>query len=114
MKVDEEFQSVGKYAGGILLRHTKKPNLYFRIEWGSGDALSEEDIEEGYDDYINVDMCQFDKNGEFSVFDGGVMLVKHEDDKYEGKIENAVEDAYEFIVGSRPEEGTLEPITIIE
>lgn len=114
MRVNEEFQSVGKYVGGILLRHTKKPNLYFRIEWGSGDALSEEDIEEGFDDYINVDMCRFDKNGEFSVLDGGVMLVKHADDKYEGKIENAVEDAYEFLVGLRPEEGSLEPITIIE
>lgn len=47
---------------------------FIRINEGSGDNLTEEDIKEGYKDYIMLDFIDYD-GYDFNEFDGGQIML---------------------------------------
>lgn len=52
--------------------------LIYHIKEGTGDALEQEDIDDGYVDYIYIDIYKNDLNDiyEDNIFDGGFILLK--------------------------------------
>lgn len=58
-----------------LLLWSKSSNRFIRVAEGSGDNLTDEDIDNGYIDYIYLDIFEYDGN-EFLEVDGGVYLLK--------------------------------------
>lgn len=74
----EEFYTKmeGNNSGGLLL-FDKEDKQFIRISYGTGDNLTDEDIEEGYDDYLYISIDEFDDAWEEEI-DGGQMLLKIE------------------------------------
>lgn len=67
---------------------------------GTGDNLLDEDVEEGYVDYVYIETQEFDgwKFGDDS--DGGMMLMtEYFADVYEGKPDKLAHDAVAFMFG---------------
>ena len=103
------------FEGGVTLFSTNL-NMFYYIWFGSGDNLNEEDIDNGYDDYMNIDVYKWD--GERPLMevindirhndgyiadvegleesDGGMMLIKRADYNNRGDIRNYLENALEF------------------
>lgn len=103
------------FEGGVTLFATNL-NVFYHIWFGSGDNLDEEDIEEGYDDYMNIDVYEW--NGERPLMevineirendgyiddidgledtDGGMMLIKRADYNNSGDIRDYLENALDF------------------
>lgn len=72
------------------------------IREGIGDNLLEEDIEEGYIDYVTYDTYKF-IDGEIEEYDGGMVLLKeHVREKYLS-MEDAIPDVMEMAYGYRGE-----------
>jgi hypothetical protein len=78
----ERFKSEmeGNSSGGLLL-FVPERKQFVRISYGTGDNLSSEDIEEGYDDYLYIVIDEFNDGWEEDV-DGGQMLLKMEVEFY--------------------------------
>ncbi len=68
----------GDSSGGLLL-FVPEREQFVRISYGTGDNLSSEDIEEGYDDYLYISIDEFDDAWEEEI-DGGQMLLKIEEE----------------------------------
>lgn len=66
----------GDSSGGLLLFSPERQQ-FIRISYGTGDNLSSEDIEEGYDDYLYIVIDEFNDGWEEDI-DGGQMLLKME------------------------------------
>lgn len=103
------------FEGGVTLFATDL-NMFYHIWFGSGDNLDEGDIEEGYDDYMNIDAYKW--NGERPLMevinnirenegyiddidgledtDSGMMLIKRADYKNSGDIRDYLENALDF------------------
>ena len=55
----------------------RQNGYWWHIQEGTGDSLTEEDIEEGYVDYIYYDYYEcLDDVNEDSAYDGGMILLK--------------------------------------
>ena len=103
------------WEGEIVLLDMCEAMLY-RIAFGSGDNLSEEDMDNGYDDYIMVDSYAITRDrpmhevcteimsvgdvydGQLGVEerDGGQMLIRRSEWK-DGDIRRFIMDALEFV-----------------
>ena len=68
----------GNNSGGLLIFEPERKQ-FIRISYGTGDNLSDEDIEDGYDDYLYISIDEFDDSWEEEV-DGGQMLLKMEEE----------------------------------
>ena len=91
-------------------------NMFYHIWFGSGDNLDEEDIDNGFDDYMNIDAYKW--NGERPLMevinnirendgyidevdgledtDGGMMLIKRVDYNNSGDIRDYLENSLDF------------------
>lgn len=68
---------------------------------GTGDNLLQEDIDEGYVDYIYIETYIWDGN-EFIEYDGGQQLLSElYQNKYKDDDETMIRDAMEFMYGNR-------------
>jgi len=65
----------GNMFGGLLLFDCEH-NWFIRISYGTGDNLLNEDIEEGFDDYLYIQMDKFDNGEWIEDVDGGMMMLK--------------------------------------
>lgn len=76
----QEFESEmkGNNSGGLLL-FAPESKQFIRISYGTGDNLTSEDIDEGYDDYLYIIIDEFDDGWQEDV-DGGQMLLKMEEE----------------------------------
>ena len=103
------------FESGVTLFSTDL-NMFYHIWFGSGDNLDEEDIDNGFDDYMNIDAYKW--NGERPIMevinnirendgyidevdgledtDGGMMLIKRADYNNSGDIRDYLENALEF------------------
>lgn len=71
-----------------------------KISEGTGDNLLDEDVEEGYVDYIYYEQYEF-AAGQIEETDGGqVMLTELFRDKYK-RTEDSVEDVLDMAYGDR-------------
>lgn len=50
-------------------------NLFIRITEGSGCNLTAKDIDDGFVDYVDYDIYEYD-GSEFSIYDGGIYLLR--------------------------------------
>ena len=89
-----EFKGNDTEIEGVLL-WVKSASEFISIQFGSGDNLSQEDYEEGYDSYVYITQFKYASN-DFEETDGGMMLYKSDDAGYGDDICNAVYDALEF------------------
>lgn len=70
---------------------------------GTGDNLLDEDIAEGYVDYVYIETQEFDGDRFVEDSDGGQMLMRqYFADVYEGKPEKLALDAVNFMFGTVP------------
>lgn len=103
------------FEGGITLFSTQL-NEFYHIWFGSGDNLDEEDIANGFDDYMNIDVYKWDgirplmevvneikeNDGYIDEVDGlmdedgGMMLIKRSDYNNSGDIRYYLENSLEF------------------
>ena len=103
------------FEGGVTLFSTNL-NMFYHIWFGSGDNLDDDDIELGYDDYMNIDVYKW--NGERPLLevineikendgyidevegledtDGGMMLIKRADYNHSGDIRDYLVNALDF------------------
>ena len=103
------------FEGGVTLFSTNL-NMFYHICFGSGDNLDDDDIELGYDDYMNIDVYKW--NGERPLLevindikendgyideveglretDGGMMLIKRADYNHSGDIRDYLVNALDF------------------
>lgn len=103
------------FEGGVTLFSTDL-NMFYHIWFGSGDNLDEEDIDNGFDDYMNIDAYKW--NGERPLMevinnirendgyidevdgledtDSGMMLIKRADYKNSGDIRDYLENSLDF------------------
>lgn len=65
----------GNTMGGLLI-FDYEHKWFVRISYGTGDNLLEEDIEEGFDDYLYITMDKFDNEEWIEDVDGGQMMLK--------------------------------------
>lgn len=93
----ERFESKmeGNSSGGLLL-FVPEREQFVRISYGTGDNLSSEDIEQGYDDYLYISVDEFDDEWIEDV-DGGQMLLKMEEEWGHHNICQHIADGLEFI-----------------
>lgn len=104
------------FEGGVTLFSTDR-NMFYHICFGSGDNLDSEDIENGYDDYMNIDAYKW--NGERPLMevinnirendgyidevdglkdiDSGMMLIKRAKYNNSGDIRDYLEDSLDFV-----------------
>jgi hypothetical protein len=80
-----------------LLLFGTENKQFIRISYGTGDNLSSEDIDEGYDDYLYISIDEFDDGWQEDV-DGGQMLLKMEEE-WGGRynICQHIQDGLEFM-----------------
>lgn len=69
----------GKEYAGLLLYHPGTKH-FIQAAYGDGSNLLDEDREEGYNDYINIQIDQFDNGFWEEELDGGMLLLKMEED----------------------------------
>lgn len=69
---------------------------------GTGDNLLDEDIEEGYVDYINYDVYGF-IGGSIDEIDGGMILTREPVRERYGTLDDAIPDVLEMAYGFRDE-----------
>ena len=103
------------FEGGVTLFSTDL-NMFYHIWFGSGDNLDEEDIDNGFDDYMNIDAYKW--NGERPLMevinnirendgyiddvdgledtDSGMLLIKRADYNNSGDIRDYLENALDF------------------
>ena len=103
------------FEGGVTLFSTDL-NMFYHIWFGSGDNLDEEDIDNGFDDYMNIDAYKW--NGERPLMevindisendgyiddiygledtDSGMMLIKRADYNNSGDIRDYLENSLDF------------------
>ena len=103
------------FEGGVTLFSTDL-NMFYHIWFGSGDNLDEEDIDNGFDDYMNIDAYKW--NGERPLMevinnirendgyidevdgledtDSGMMLIKRADYNNSCDSRDYVENALDF------------------
>jgi hypothetical protein len=85
----------GNSSGGLLL-YVPELKQFVRISYGTGDNLSSEDIEEGYDDYLYIVIDEFDDGWEEDI-DGGQMLLKMKEEWGHYNICQHIKDGLEFM-----------------
>lgn len=92
----ERFKSEmeGDNSGGLLLFIPEREQ-FVRISYGTGDNLSSEDIEAGYDDYLYISIDEFD-DGWVEDVDGGQMLLKMEEWGHHNICQH-IKDGLEFM-----------------
>ncbi len=103
------------FEGGVTLFSTDR-NMFYHIWFGSGDNLDEDDIDNGFDDYMNIDAYKWDGErplmeviNDISENDGyiddifgledtdsGMMLIKRSDYNNSGDIRDYLENALDF------------------
>ena len=103
------------FEGCVTLFSTDR-NMFYHIWFGSGDNLDEDDIDNGFDDYMNIDAYKW--NGERPLMevinnirendgyidevdgledtDGGMMLIKRADYNNSGDIRDYLENSLDF------------------
>lgn len=72
--------------------------------FGTGDNLSKEDFEAGYDDYIYTDIYRIDDDFEIKQYDGGIRLFKSEESDFYQNIEsfiNAIMELWSIPLGAK-------------
>lgn len=104
------------FEGGVTLFSTDR-NIFYHIWFGSGDNLDEDDIDNGFDDYMNIDAYKW--NGERPLMevinniresdgyidevdgledtDGGMMLIKRADYNNSGDIRDYLKNSLDFV-----------------
>lgn len=85
----------GNSSGGLLL-YVPEREQFVSISYGTGDNLSSEDIEDGYDDYLYIVIDEFNDGWEEDV-DGGQMLLKIEEEWGHHNICQHIKDGLEFM-----------------
>lgn len=103
------------FEGGITL-FASNLNRFYHIWFGSGDNLDDGDIEEGYDDYMNIDVYKWDgvrplmevinsireNDGYIDDVDGlieddgGMMLIRRSDYNNSSDIRDYLENSLDF------------------
>ena len=92
-----------------LFIYCKATNEIIRIAEGDGSNLWPEDEEKGYVDYLMYEQYQCDVD--MPEVDGGqMMLTEMAVDKYNGDLQNAVEDVLEFAYGTQTDYILLLPV----
>ena len=120
-KFPKEFNMIPRntfdFEGGVVL-FAKDSDTFYHIWFGSGDNLTDEDIEDGYDDYMNYEVYRLvngmsfddvvpfikEADGYLDVVeglgieeeDGGMMLIKRDDYGNSGDIRDYLENALEM------------------
>lgn len=89
-----------KDGNGIMLWIPSK-NEAFQVMIGTGDNLSKEDIEQGFDSYLYIKTYTYD-DPDFEEWDGGELMYRSEEQSYDNDITTAVYDALEFHYDSVP------------
>ena len=104
------------FEGGVTLFSTDR-NMFYHIWFGSGDNLDEDDIDNGFDDYMNIDAYKWDGErplmeviNDISENDGyiddiygledtdsGMMLIKRAKYNNSGDIRDYLEDSLDFV-----------------
>ena len=82
----------------VTVQLKNEPTKLIHIYEGDGSNLSAEDEDEGYVDYVMVDMLEYDE-GELDNFDGGqMMLTKPFDEMYpKENITVLISDSLQFV-----------------
>ena len=71
----------------LFFQKDESNSIFIKAVFGDGQNLSEEDIVEGFDDYIYVEAYSVDNHGEKDDFGGGDHLfLKEKSDFYENLI----------------------------
>ena len=103
------------FEGGVTLFSTDR-NMFYHIWFGSGDNLDKDDIDNGFDDYMNIDAYKWngkrplmevinnirENEGYIDDIDGledtdsGMMLIKRADYKNSGDIRDYLENSLDF------------------
>ncbi len=103
------------FEGGVTLFSTDL-NMFYHIWFGSGDNLDADDIDNGFDDYMNIDVYKWDgvrpimavideiKENDGYIdgvdglkeTDGGIMLIKRAEYNDSGDIRDYLENALDF------------------
>ena len=104
------------FEGGVTLFSTDR-NMFYHIWFGSGDNLDKDDIDNGFDDYMNIDAYKWDgerplmevindirENDGYidDIFgledtDSGMMLIKRAKYNNSGDIRDYLEDSLDFV-----------------
>ena len=88
-----------------ILVYIPKEDKFLSVTYGSGDNLTREDIENGYDSYLVISIHEFDE--EYNVFkndvDGGELLYKSSEKAYDYNILAAAEAAVDFMFDKKQE-----------
>lgn len=90
-----------------VLAWIKGTDMFLKIQSGTGDNLSEEDIEAGMVDYVLWSIFEpgeigIDEELEMKVVDGGMVTSKEEITE-----EMAIAECYEWATGVKLKEGAL-------
>lgn len=103
------------FEGGVTLFSTDL-NMFYHIWFGSGDNLDADDIDNGFDDYMNIDLYKWDgvrpimavideiKENDGYIdgvdglkeTDGGIILIKRAEYNDSGDIRDYLENALDF------------------
>ena len=100
------------YFGRVVL-YSKNLDTFFDISFGCGDNLTQEDVENGYDDYLNISSWKvigdyndilkdikediyLDEIDGLEEYDGGMLLVKRADYNNSGDIRDYLENALDM------------------
>ncbi|CAJ0592400.1 unnamed protein product [Cylicocyclus nassatus] len=103
---------------GAIVLYSKNLETFYRISFGCGDNLMEEDRAEGYDDYLLYDAYSYNPKCKYTIEemkgiikyndgyldtihelvdeDGGMMLVKRSDYMNSGDIRDYLENALDM------------------
>lgn len=102
-QLEKFWDEIDGHAYGGLLVFLPTEKQFVQISYGSGDNLSSEDYDEGYDDYVYISVTEFDGSWNEDV-DGGMLMLKMQKD-YNGhyNVCQHVKDALEMVYETVPE-----------
>ena len=95
-----------KVYGGLLI-FLPNSKEFFRVSYGTGDNLLDEDKANGYDDYIYIQIDKFDDYWKEDVDGAQMMLSMQKDWNGHYNICQHVVDALEFVYNSVPENAII-------